>query len=104
MKCGRFPKNRLFFKKLAASSKQRRLKVLQKASREEIVALIEVIYNVVTCSLKISNQEKSVLQKNCDELRHFAKIRDSVIAKKELVQSGGAFLVPLLKLVFKRLK
>jgi len=72
-----------------------RKQLLKNGDRKFIIAIIEIISNILHDSVPLKPAQKSRLSKRANILRKLAAIRSEKQARKELVQRGGS-IIPLL--------
>ena len=62
--------------------------------------ICECTINIINRNIKVSDQEKRKINRNCDKIRELVNPKTSQKKRKRiLVQEGGAFLAPLFALV-----
>ena len=92
----RFERNRELLKRLKnEKSKVIRQNILQSASRDFIICLVECISSILKKKVPLSPKQQNKLAKHAKILRQISNVRSEQKARQLLVQKGGAFL-PLL--------
>ena len=90
--------NYKFLRKIAKSrSEKRRLSLLQNATRDELLTLVEVASNILSTKFSLTNREKNKLAPHANYLRSLARARSEKRAKR-IVQHGNGFILPALLL------
>lgn len=66
--------------------------IIEKADKDVIKALIEILINFLKCNLSVSKKKIVKLKRYKKKIRKIAHTKNVNHARKLLVQSGGAFL------------
>ena len=69
--------------------------LLKNCDRQLIVAIVEIISNILQNRIPLKPTQRKRLQQNAKRLQQLAKIRSETTARKYIVQNGGS-LIPLL--------
>uniref|UniRef100_A0A914QCK5 Uncharacterized protein n=1 Tax=Panagrolaimus davidi TaxID=227884 RepID=A0A914QCK5_9BILA len=90
-----------FLKKLASTrSCQQRNKIIENASRDNLLSLVDVCFNVLEANIPLTRQRKTALAKHAQLLRALAECRSPKKARETLLRGGSfpfiSLLVPLL--------
>ena len=89
---------------LHGSSKSQEKELLKHLNPYTIKAICERTINIISRSIKESDQEKRKINKNCDKIRELVNPKTSSKKRKEiLVQEGSAFLALLLAPILRSL-
>ena len=76
--------------------------LLLKATSDQILAIVEIIVNVLKSNYILSKRQKTKLSKNADYYRAIARSRTEKTARKRIQEGGGpelAILVPILSVL-----
>lgn len=96
-------KRRDFLELLNRSKSQRRRKLIDVASADEIKALIEGLYNILHGKVKISNSEFKKLKRYKNQIREIVDRRKSLKYKKTVFKQRGGMLSVALPLLISAL-
>lgn len=90
-------KNKNFLQLLTNSNKKIQKSLIKNATKDQIKAICEVVLNLLSGNIKLSQEDHSKLYKKRNSLRELVK-KQSIKKKKYLIQKGGfiQFLVPAL--------
>ena len=83
-------------KLLSTASKEERTAIINKSSRNLILALSEVIYNVLEGTVELTTDEIRRLRRYHKTLYTIARKSISIAKKKKLLKQKGGFLTTLL--------
>ena len=81
---------------LHKASPKLRKAILQNSQTELILALCEIIANVLSGTVKLSPRQKKRLHAHKSSLRHLADKRVPIKAKRQILTQKGGFLAALL--------
>ena len=82
-------------KELAKKKSCYRITILKKANPALILAICEIIYNILEGNLNLNTAEKEILFKQRNILRKLVQKNKIIYKKKILIQQGG-FILPIL--------
>jgi len=82
-------------KELANKKSKYRITILKKADPKLILAICEVIYNILEGNVPLNKNEKDILRKDKTILRKLVEKNKIAYKKRLLIQKGG-FILPLL--------
>ncbi len=82
-------------KELAREKSIYRITILKKADPKLIIAICEIIYNILEGNLPLDSKQKELLFKEKNFLRKLVEKNKITYKKRLLVQKGG-FILPLL--------
>ena len=82
----------------ASTSRQRR-ELLKRLDDNDIICLVETLVNVLDGRAPISKPLVKALRPHARKIRKIANLRILPEARKVVVQSGGAFLAPLIPVI-----
>ena len=90
-----------FLRKIAKSnSEQRRLSLLRKATKEQLLSLVEVAVNILSSNFSLTNRQKERLLPHAEYLRQLARVRTETGAKRIIQRGNGpifsALLIPII--------
>ena len=88
-------KRRDFLQLLANSKNKRRQTLLEIATSDEIKAIIELLYNILHGSIKLSTKDLQKLRKYKKLIREITEKKKNVKQVKGLLKQKGGFLLPL---------
>jgi hypothetical protein len=80
---------------LSNKNSKYRITILKKADPKLILAICEVIYNILEGNVPLNRSEKEILSKDKKILRKLVEKNKITYKKKLLIQKGG-FILPLL--------
>uniref|UniRef100_A0AC35GNI7 U-box domain-containing protein n=1 Tax=Panagrolaimus sp. PS1159 TaxID=55785 RepID=A0AC35GNI7_9BILA len=84
-----------FLKKLASTrSCQQRNKIIENASRDNLLSLVDVCFNVLEANIPLTRQRKTALTKHAQLLRALAECRSPKKARETLLKGGGEEEIP----------
>lgn len=95
-------RNLPFLQKLAATkSCKRRNLLLEKATPDELLSIVEICFNVLHSNFPLTAQRKTALAKHASIIRSLAQCRSVGRTRSILGQEGGSFpfaslLIPIL--------
>ena len=94
----RILENYSFLRQIAKSkSDSKRMKTLRNASKDELLALVEICSNILSSNFNLTTRHKNKITPFANYIRKLARIRSESAARKIVVQKGsGAFLPALL--------
>lgn len=81
-----------------SKSKKRRNTLIDVASKNEILAIVECIYNFLNGRVKYTENQKQKLTPYKTSLRKIAKNASSLKRNKEIIKQEGGFLPALIPL------
>lgn len=94
---GRLRKNLDQFKKLGmAKTPELQEEILRGSSRQFIIALVEVIANILKENVPLKASERKKLKKHADVLRALGRARTESKARKIINQTGSGPIVALI--------
>lgn len=70
--------------------------ILLNADKELVCSICEIVLNLLSGNIKIDDQQKKKLSKHKDLLRNIVKKTKGWKQKRQIIQKGGNFLIPLL--------
>jgi hypothetical protein len=97
-----------FFKKLSSTkSDQRKNDLLNQATADQILGLVEICANILRFNFELNNRQKRQLARYANYYRSIARSRTERTARKRLQQGSGialgAILVPVLSVLAQHL-
>lgn len=100
--------NEAFLKKIASTkSEKRKNKLIQSASGDQILAILEIIHNILKTNLVLSRKQKKKLANYADYYRSIARARTEKTARKRIQEGSGialgAILIPALSILAQHL-
>lgn len=100
--------NTAFLKKLASTrSEQKKNELIENATADQILAIVEICANILSFSFKLTNKQKRRLAQYADFYREIAKSRSEKTARKRIQQGSGialgAVLIPVLSVLAQHL-
>ena len=82
----------------AGKKGKRRRALIQTADKEEILAVSEIIDNLLRGNIPLSDKQRKRLKRHRKKLRHIASKRVSIKQKKILINQTGGFLSAIIPL------
>lgn len=76
----------------AAKKRKRRCALVQLADRSEILAISEIVDNLLRGNLPLKSADRRRLERYKTQLRHIASKKVSIKRKKKLLEQTGGFL------------
>lgn len=94
-------RNLNFLKKLTSTrSCRQRNALIQNASRDNLLSLVDVCFNVLEANIPLSRQRKTALRKHAELIRSISECRSPKRARETLLKGGSfpfiSLLAPLL--------
>ena len=78
------------------SSEKNRLKAVRGASRDEVLALVEVCSNILASNFRLTKKQREKIQPYANYARKLARARSELGARKIIQVGGGGFIPALL--------
>lgn len=90
-------RNFTFLKKVATiKSKQKTLRILESATADQLLAIVEVASNILSSNFCISTRQKKRLQPYANYVRQLSRAKNESNAKKLIQKGDGAMFAALL--------
>lgn len=82
-----------FLRRIAkCTSERKRVKYLQEAADDELLAIVEIAFNVLKGKLRLTNCQKNKLVQVANDARRLSRSRSAKSAR-EIIQKGGSVLL-----------
>lgn len=100
--------NEAFLRKLASTkSDKRKNQLIKSASGDQILAILEIIHNILKTNLVLTHSQRRKLAKYADYYRSIARSRTEKSARKRIQEGSGialgAILIPALSILAQHL-
>lgn len=100
--------NEAFLTKLASTKSDRKKnKLIQTASADQILAILEIIHNILKSNLILNRRQKRKLARYAEYYRSIARSRSERSARKRIQEGSGialgAILIPALSILAQHL-
>lgn len=93
----RILENYTYLKRLVKTkSEGKRLNLVKEASRDELLALVEVCSNILSSNFSLTKRQKEKILPYANYMRKLARIRSEVGARKIVQRGEGVFFSALL--------
>ena len=77
-------------------SNEKRSKLLDKAQRDQLLAIVEIALNLLKAKIHLSNKQKNRLIPYANLIRKIARARSEKTARRLVQQGGSLSLIPVL--------
>lgn len=94
----RIVNNITFLHTIAKANKSDTRRLLKKATSDQLLAIIEIAYNLLRGKLRLNSRQKQILRPLANVIRHISQLRNEQEARR-LIQTGGAIVPAIVAIV-----